>query len=333
MPTESAIVGTVGRLLALAKLPMLATLPTEELKLIAERSHERFFPRGSALLREGEPIAALRFVIEGRVHMSRRGLRLGHGNPGAAVGGLGVLAREGGGIDAIAEQDTLVLELDADEVIEILEDRFAILYHILREMAAEIVRLAKRLPPGSRPPFPRVEGLLPPRDLDFVERILFLRESSAFSKSSINALAELSRGLSEVSFDPGVTLWREGEASAGMLLLLSGRVRCTRSTGLAFEAGPGVPLGSVDSVAELPRWFHALTETHVVALYGDREGLIDVLEDNTEMAFDYLAVLAKALLSMLETMAEGALERFYGCDDPNDAGGCGPSPAPREGAG
>jgi hypothetical protein len=37
------------------------------------------------------------------------------------------------------------------------------------------------------------------------------------------------------------------------------------------------------------------------------------------MAFDYLAVLAKSLLDMLESLAEGALERFYGCDDPKDA--------------
>jgi CRP-like cAMP-binding protein len=230
-----------------------------------------------------------------------------------------MLIRDGGGIEAIAEQDTLVLELDADDVFEILEDRFTILHHIMREMAREIVKVAKRLPPGSQPPFPRVERLLPPRDLDLVERILFLRQSPAFSRSSINALVELSRGLSEVSFDPGVTLWREGEPATGALLLLSGSVRCTSESGIAFETGPGVPLGSIDSVAELPRWFHALTETRVVALHADKEVLIDVFEDNTDMAFDYLAVLAKSLLAMLETIAEGALERFYGCDDPKDA--------------
>ena len=72
MPAESAIVGTVGRLLALRKLPLVGTLPTAELAFIAERSRERFFPRGSLLLREGEPISALRFVVGGRVHMSRR---------------------------------------------------------------------------------------------------------------------------------------------------------------------------------------------------------------------------------------------------------------------
>lgn len=298
---------------------MLGTLPTEELAFIAERSRERFFAKGSSLLREGEPIAALRFVVEGRVHMSRRGRPMGHANAGGAVGGLGVLTRDSQSIDAVAEQDTLVLEVDADDVFEMMEDRFTILHHILREVCAEVVRLVRRLPAGSRPPFPRAEGLTPPRNLDLVERIFFLRQVPALASSSINALVELSRGMTEVAFDPGVTLWREGEPSSGILLLLSGQARCTTASGLGFDTGPGVPLGAIDSVAEVPRWFHALTETRVVALHVDREVLIDVFEDNTDMAFAFLAVIARYLLGILEQLAEGALERFYGCD-PNDTG-------------
>lgn len=316
MSAESVRVGTVGRVLALKKLPMLGTLPAEELAFIAERTQERFFPKGSVLCREGEPIDALRFVVDGRVHMSRRGLRLGHAQAGAPVAGLGVLARDSDGIEAVAEVDTSVLEVHADDVFEILEDRFVIMHHILREVSREVVRLVVRLPPGSAPPFPRVEGLLPPGDLDLVERLLFLRQAPVFSKASINALAELSRGLAEVSFDPGVTLWREGEAAGSFFLLLSGRVNGTTSGGMAFAAGPGIPLGAIESFAERPRWFHAVTASKLVALHGHVEGLVDVFEDNTDMALEYLAVVSRSLLEMLEKLAEGALERFYGCDDP-----------------
>ena len=316
MPAETVQVGTVGRLLALKKLPMLGTLPAEELAFIAERARERVLPRGSVLCREGEPIDALRFVVDGRVHMSRRGLPLGHARGGAPVGGLGVLARDSDGIEAVAELDSLVLEVDADDVFEILEDRFAILHHILREVSREIIRVVTRLPPGATPPFPRIEGLLPPSDLDLVERILFLRQAPVFSKSSINALAELSRGLAEVSFDPGVTLWREGEGAGAIFLLLSGRVRGTTGGGMAFGSGAGIPLGAIESFAERPRWFHAVTASKVVALHGHVEGFIDVFEDNADMALEYLAVASRSLLEMLEKLAEGALERFYGCDDP-----------------
>jgi hypothetical protein len=46
-----------------------------------------------------------------------------------------------------------------------------------------------------------------------------------------------------------------------------------------------------------------VTETQLVALQGNAEALIDVFEDNFEMAMDYLAMVARGLLRILE--AEG----------------------------
>ena len=56
MPTSAPLVGPLGRLLALKRLPIVAALPTSELTLVAERTRERLFPKGSVLLREGEPV-------------------------------------------------------------------------------------------------------------------------------------------------------------------------------------------------------------------------------------------------------------------------------------
>jgi hypothetical protein len=53
-------------------------------------------------------------------------------------------------------------------------------------------------------------------------------------------------------------------------------------------------------VAEAPHWFSATTLTPVTALHGTVESLIDVFEDNFEMAMDYVALLARGLLSFLE---------------------------------
>jgi hypothetical protein len=74
-------------------------------------------------------------------------------------------------------------------------------------------------------------------------------------------------------------------------------------------------------MAERPRWFTASTETKVTALQGNIEGLIDVFEDNFEMAMDYLAVMARAQIRLLELHGSPtgpALERFYGCVDAPD---------------
>jgi len=51
------------------------------------------------------------------------------------------------------------------------------------------------------------------------------------------------------------------------------------------------------------------------------EALIDVFEDNFEMAMDYLAVIARWQIRVLEMrVAAGGrdLERFYGCDEAPD---------------
>jgi len=325
MPTNPPTVGTVERILSLKRIPILAGLSPEDLAVVAEHGRERFFPKGSVLLREGEPIPALYAVLDGRVHLARKGRKLGHVTSAEFVGGAGIFARDPEGLSATAETDTLALELDADATLEIFEDHFPILHHVLREVCRWLLDLVGRLPSSLYGDiFPRFEApIAPAGDLDLVERILFLRQVSPFAQSSINALAELSRGMAEVSLPAGTRLWEEGEASGTVLLLVSGTIACTARGGEAtFTTGPGAPLGAVESMAERPRWYTAVTETKVTALQGSIEGLIDVFEDNFDMAMDYLAVMARAQIRLLElrVSATGAeLERFYGCvDAPED---------------
>jgi CRP-like cAMP-binding protein len=120
--------------------------------------------------------------------------------------------------------------------------------------------------------------------------------------------------MAEIHFQPGVELWREGEAPEGLLLLVSGSVVCT-GQGISFEVGPGSPLGALESMADTPRLYQAVTQTPVVALQGNVENLIDTFEDNFEMAMDYLAVMARWLLELLDRYASGDLERLYGVEE------------------
>ena len=84
---------------------------------------------------------------------------------------------------------------------------------------------------------------------------------------------------------------------------------------------PGHALGSLDAVAEVPRWFDAVTETPVVALQANLQYLIDVFEDNFAMAMDYLAVQARWLLQILDRslVSRERLARVYGCEPEADS--------------
>ena len=300
-------IGTFERILHLKRLPMLRTLPAELLGVVAEQLEERLFAPGDPLLRAGDPEPAIHFLVDGSVAVSRNGRQISRCGPGAGLGGLGVLAREPSRIDAVAESHVLSLELEPDTVQEIFEDHFTLYSHVLRETTGQLLDLLLAYPHAARElPTPRWPDL-GPRDLDLVERILLLRTAHVFRRASVNALAELSRGLTEIHFEPGMEIWRAGEAAGFMLLIVSGTMDCRFESGAGgFSARPGTPLGAIESFADRPRWFHAVTRTPLVCLHGSVEGLRDVLEDNAEMAGDYLAVIASAALRVLDgRYAEG----------------------------
>jgi CRP-like cAMP-binding protein len=319
---EHSITGPVERVLLLKRLPMLSTLSGAHLAFVAEQISERFFSKGSVLLREGEPPAALYFPVEGRVHLTRSGRVLGHAGPGLAVAPFHVLARDEQGVGAVAETDTVALELAADTLVEIFDDNFAILHHIIREVSRQIIEQVAKVPAAVALLGAQVQGPpTPAGELDFVERIFFLRRSPVYASASISALAQLSRGLTEVRLGAGTRLWGEGEATGWSAHIVSGTVHCTSSRGHDFTAGPGVPLGTLDAVGQVPRWFDAVTETPVVVLQGSMQTLVDVFEDNFTMAMDYLAVMSRWLLVILDRSlaTPDRLRRVYGCEAPEAA--------------
>jgi CRP-like cAMP-binding protein len=303
LPAESHVLTAFERLLHLKRYPLFIGLPPADLALLAESGRERFFPKGAALLREGEPVASVFLVVDGEVSIRRGGRVIGRAARGAGVGGLGFLARDTDGAEAVAEADTLALEWDADAALELFEDHFSILHHMLRSVCRDLVHL--QIESGCQwfPQGPLQQSSLPlDRPLDLVERILFLRKSPPFAHCSINALAELSRAVLEMRFDPGTRLWNEGETGPSVQLIMEGTVRCRASTGCEFTAGAGFPLGAVEAVAELPRWHDAVTETRLVTLQGNVEAMLDVFEDNFDMAMDYMAAMAKALASISQKL-------------------------------
>lgn len=304
MRAEDRRVSRMERLLHLRTLPILGTLSPEDLGLVAEQARTRVFEEGDRLLRQGEPIAAVHIVIEGRIHLQRGEHVLGHATPGAGVGGLGYLARDPNGIDAVAETDVVALELDADTLDEILEDRFPVLQHVLREISRGMIDLWHEAPReclAAQAPM-RAPGFESP--LDLVQRMLFLREGLPFIRASASALADLSRGLVELRFEPGTVLWRRGEPGRQVQMLVEGRVACSSPIdGFCLEPQPGYPLGGLEAVAGVPRWYDAVCETPVVALSGNAEILFDLFEDNSDVALAYLAQIAKVHLDALERVA------------------------------
>lgn len=291
---------SLERMLVLKKLPSIGALPSSDLALVAEVARERFFPKGSVLFTEGEPVPALHLITYGSVEVRRGGVVIGAVQAGNGIGALGLFSGDPFGIDAVALEDTSTLEIEADLMFDLFEDRFSLLHHILRDVSRQLLDQTVELGLDPARLMPRFENVEAAGDLDLVERIFFLRRMPVFSKASINSLFEVSRGMTEIRFPPGTTLWTEGEIAPGVFLVTGGRLRCRSLGGLDFEAGAGFPLGAVEALAEAPRWYDAVTETTVTGLQGPIETLLDVFEDNFELARHYLAGITRALIRTLE---------------------------------
>jgi CRP-like cAMP-binding protein len=304
VPDRARLVAPLERMLHLKRVPMLSGLPGSSIAVIADAATERFFPTGSVVFREGEPVGSVHFVVQGALATLRHGARAGRVGPGAGVGGVALFSRDPLASQVVADEDTLTLELEADAVSDVLDDHFPILHHILREMSRRSIDLLTRfrLDPSAGLP-ERTDEAEASGEIDLVDRIFFLRRMAVFERSSITALAQMARAMAQVRFEPGTTLWHEGEAAPSIFLVRSGRLQARGSSGVVFRPGPGFPLGALEALGEVPRWYDAVAETPVVALQGHMGVLVDVFEDNFGMAMDYLAVIARSTLRILDWSA------------------------------
>ncbi len=304
-PNSGRFVSPYNRLLYLRTLPLLGTLSAEELAVLGDHMHEKFFRSGDSLLREGEPVDAIHVVVEGRVRVSRQGRDFRVFGPRDAVGVFGLLARAGEGVHAKAEVPTLTLSLDADALVDVCEDHFSILHHLLRAVSKLVIDERRELPGNAG--FDRSwddSVVCPARSLDMVERMFFMTRALPFWQSNIEALAGLARRVQEARLARGETLWKSGEASDTIALLVCGGVSCRVDGGnQQFRVGSGGVVGALDAIAAVPRWHEATTESETVVLRLAPDDLVDVIEDHYDLGMDLLASTARELLEVFEQRA------------------------------
>ena len=291
------------RMLHIRQIPVGAMLPAPVLRVIAAHLRERTFPRGSFLMKSGEPIDGLHMLIDGGVTLTRAGTALGELDAPQTLGFLGILARQDGPYDATAKSDVRAFELETDTLLELFEDHFELLSATLRYLAERLYFDFQELPAEALGMAPTDLGPVPDRPLDLVERVMFLRSVSGFQAASVNALALMARQMEQVRVAAGGSVWNVGDVSEGALFVVRGTIRCTAPDGRVFRYGSGTGVGGIESLADKPRWYAAEAETDIVALRGNTPQLLDILENQFRMAMDFTAMLARAEIGLLARRA------------------------------
>ena len=294
MDRSLQLISPLGRAFHLRRLSGLRDSPPANLAAIALLAHEHSFARGAVLHQSGERLERVHIVVEGRVHV--RGGEHGDEVVGAerGIGMLSLLARDDNGLDAVADTDTQTLALRADDLFSAFEDDFGILYNQLRDLAAQTLHVRRQTPDGAYLTG-TAPGDVPAGNIDVVQKLLYMR-SGMFRNAPMDALITMAQRMRTRRFEPGTRLWKIGAASGFLYAILEGRVRCTTEDGRQFVCGPGYPLGHLESQCDAPRWYEAVADTAVTALQNDVDLFLDTLEQHSEMAIDFVAGMASALI-------------------------------------
>lgn len=293
-PTPDATVRMVERLVYLQSLPGLATASRELLSVVAAACQESSWHPGEVLLTKKEVPRCAYLVVEGSVRVGEADSpSLG---PRGAVGLLSLLAGMPQPESAVAETETLTLDLAADTLFDLWEDPahgFGSLLPILQALAAAFIDnnlAASSVVDGNAPAARRSDNP------DWIERLLYLRTIPLLADADPDALATFARALQPFTLRAGERLWAP-DSSAEPIHLVHGTV--AQSTGdddpPSLHQGPAA-LGLLEALGLRPPPRNAIARTAVVALRGDHQLLLDIIEDEPSIGIGMLSVLARGLV-------------------------------------
>lgn len=294
------------RILRLRGVPTLRTLPANEIAQLARSLRTVTFRKGDVLLREDEPPRSFFLLTTGTVTLRRHGKRIGTVRGTGGVGFMSLLARHAGGTSAVAESFVEALEVPGEAMDEVFEDHFTVLLGHVRWVAERLIAENRvTMPPPYVPPVVSFDAMIGESELGIVERIFLLRRMRAFTEANVNSLATLARKMVELRIPAGEVLWRTGDLAEHSYFIVKGMLSLRWGEGrFVQQIGPGYVVGGAESLVGLPRWNDLVTEEPVIVLRGTRDGLIDLFEDDHELALKFLSMLATLLVTMWDRKAE-----------------------------
>lgn len=297
------------RILRLRMVPVFRSMDAGTLAALAASIRPRGYEKGELLQREDEPPRSFFLLSAGTVRMERRGKVIGTVRGPGGVGFLPFLAREQGATTSIAQSFVEAYEVPGEALVEIFDDDFTVLLSTMRWVAE---RLLAEMKTGAPPPYvaPEVplDHLAFDRELGIVDRIFLLRRTRAFGRANVNSLARVARRMVEERAAPSATIWSPGEPSDTSTFVVKGMGRLVWNDGGTVQTvGPGYVVGGTESLLGAPRWNTFVADEPMLLLRGRREALVDMFEDDREVAMTFLSLIATFLMGVWDKKAEAGI--------------------------
>jgi CRP/FNR family transcriptional regulator, cyclic AMP receptor protein len=121
------------------------------------------------------------------------------------------------------------------------------------------------------------------RRLATIEKVIFLKSVDIFSHATIEELGRVAALTEEIHFEPGETIFREGEPTDAIYLILAGRVAVERSGQIVRELTEKQAFGTVAALDRNPAVHTVKAMQPVYALKLNAQDFDDVLSVDFEL--------------------------------------------------
>ena len=146
---DAVNLGMVERLLILRKVPAFARSSIQPLVSLATGAISESYPKGAVLFREGDVSNRFWVVADGRVEISRDGVREAERGPGELVesaAAFGHLERQ---FTAKAATDILLVVIEEEELFDRMEEHFELMRSVLAYLAVKWEQVNEALALGA----------------------------------------------------------------------------------------------------------------------------------------------------------------------------------------
>lgn len=144
--------------------------------------------------------------------------------------------------------------------------------------------------------------------LTVIEKVIFLQNVDVFAKVPTEQLAFLAAITEEVTVSAGDSLYRKGDASDALYLVLEGSVRLHREDEEIAVAGPKEAFGTWALFDDEPRVVSATAVEDCRLLRVDSDEFIDLLADHVQITQGVLKTMVDRLRGLIGRVGTGHVD-------------------------
>ncbi|MEO8702301.1 MAG: cyclic nucleotide-binding domain-containing protein [Kofleriaceae bacterium] len=252
------------------------------------------FRDGDHMYEQGSAIASLYLILSGDVDLVSEQAPTWRFTNTGAIGFLDFMMGRANTRTAIARGDVRALEIDQADYAEFMQDHSEIGHQMLSQLSANLIETIAVSDVAPAVLNREEEGPIPDTsDLALVDRLMLLSRVPAFSRATVQSLANLAQNTEVVVFAAGDLIEQAGAHSDRLSILIRGTIELSHPDRKITVLRRPVDL--VCHAAELttnPRPFTARAVNEAVVFQIDREELLDRLDEHFELTQSLFAYIA-----------------------------------------